>query len=184
MAGRTFWPRPGQWIAQYGAAEVARRFVVTTFQSFWGQFGWMGVVMDRRVYLALLLYSGGLALGAVGAGVGGQWSREAGGERQRDSVVILSVSGLLTLAVYLYYNLDFVQHQGRYLFPALIPIGLAAAVGLRQWARWAAAAIRRLPYLSRFAPQVETLLPFLPLALMAALCLLALYRFILPALVP
>ncbi|MCI0625154.1 MAG: hypothetical protein L0387_26510, partial [Acidobacteria bacterium] len=132
----------------------------------------------------LLLYSGGLAVGAVGVVVSRsrQWS--VGSERQRDSVVILSVSGLLTLAVYLYYNLDFVQHQGRYLFPALIPIGLAAALGLRQWASWVAAAIRRLPSIARFAPQMETLLPFLPLALMAALCLFALYRFILPALVP
>jgi len=143
------------------------------------------VVMDRRVYLALLLYSAGLVVGAVGAVVSrsSQWSREAASGRQRDGVIILAVSGLLTLAVYLYYNLDFVQHQGRYLFPALIPIGLAAAVGLQQWAKWAAAAMRRLPYVSRFTAQVETLLPFLPLALMAALCLFALYRFILPALV-
>jgi len=175
-------PRTSQWAAQYGSAEVARRFLVTTFQSFWGQFGWMGVVMDRRVYLALLLYSIGLAVGAV-ATLSRQSSREAVSSRQRDGVIILSVSGLLTLAVYLSYNLDFVQHQGRYLFPALIPIGLAAAVGLQQWAKWAAAAMRRLPHVSRFTAQVEILLPFLPLALMAALCLFALYRFILPALV-
>ena len=35
----------------------------------------------------------------------------------------------LTLGGYLYYNLTFVQQQGRYLFPALIPIGLAFAIG-------------------------------------------------------
>jgi hypothetical protein len=35
----------------------------------------------------------------------------------------------LTVFGYLYYNVTFVQHQGRYLFPALIPIGLAFAIG-------------------------------------------------------
>jgi hypothetical protein len=33
------------------------------------------------------------------------------------------------------YNLTFVQHQGRYLFPALIPLGTAAALGLSTVAR-------------------------------------------------
>ena len=60
-------PRTAQWLATKGALEVARLFMVTTFQSFWGQFGWMGVVMDTRVYTALLVYSGGLTLGALGA---------------------------------------------------------------------------------------------------------------------
>jgi hypothetical protein len=42
---------------------------------------------------------------------------------------ILTLLFLLTVAGYLYYNLTFVQHQGRYLFPALIPIGLAFSIG-------------------------------------------------------
>ena len=41
-------------------------------------------------------------------------------------------SGILTLAAYLWYNTQFVQHQGRYLFTALVPIGLAAALGWRE----------------------------------------------------
>jgi hypothetical protein len=45
---------------------------------------------------------------------------------------MLVASGLLTLAAYLWYNTQFVQHQGRYLFPALIPIGLAVALGWRE----------------------------------------------------
>ncbi|MEK7785668.1 MAG: glycosyltransferase family 39 protein, partial [Chloroflexota bacterium] len=39
-------PRTSQWVAELGSTEVTRRFFQTTFQSFWGQFGWMGVVMD------------------------------------------------------------------------------------------------------------------------------------------
>jgi TRAP-type C4-dicarboxylate transport system permease small subunit len=42
---------------------------------------------------------------------------------------ILILLFVLTVGGYLYYNLTFVQHQGRYLFPALIPIGLAFAIG-------------------------------------------------------
>jgi hypothetical protein len=45
-------------------------------------------------------------------------------------MVLLACSGLLTLGTYLGYNIGFYQAQGRYLFPALIPIGLAGSVGL------------------------------------------------------
>ena len=46
--------------------------------------------------------------------------------------VLLALSGLFTLAAYLWYNTSFLQHQGRYLFPALVPISLAAALGWRE----------------------------------------------------
>ena len=45
---------------------------------------------------------------------------------------LLALSALLTLLSYLWYNIKFVQHQGRYLFPALVPLGLAFALGLRE----------------------------------------------------
>lgn len=170
-------PRTSEWIAAYGSVEVARRFVTTTFQSFWGQFGWMGVVMDWRVYLALWLYSALLAVGAVTA-LRDRWSLIT--DRQRDSLTILGVSGLLTLAVYLYYNVSFVQHQGRYLFPALIPLGLAAAVGIAQWVHWLVAAARLRG--QEAGQWVEWSLTFAPMAVMAALDVFALYRFIIPTL--
>jgi hypothetical protein len=46
--------------------------------------------------------------------------------------LLLVCSGLLTLATYLGYNLTFYQAQGRYLFPALIPLGLAWSFGLHE----------------------------------------------------
>ena len=46
--------------------------------------------------------------------------------------LLLACSGLLTLSTYLGYNLTFYQAQGRYLFPALIPLGLAWSFGLRE----------------------------------------------------
>ncbi|MBL7184651.1 MAG: hypothetical protein ISS50_09415 [Anaerolineae bacterium] len=45
---------------------------------------------------------------------------------------LLALSALFTLLSYFWYNLTFVQHQGRYLFPALVPLGLAFALGLRE----------------------------------------------------
>ncbi len=165
-------PRTAEWLAQFGTAEVARRFVVTTFHSFWGQFGWMGVVMDSRVYWALALFTAWLAVGMVVAAA----KRPVGflkPDRSQDGLILLLVSALLTLALYLYYNLSFVQHQGRYLFPALIPLGLGAAAGMAQWGRWLNQVARR---------NVGWATGAVALFGMAALDVFALYRFILPAL--
>jgi len=170
-------PRTSQWLAAFGVAEVARRFVVTTFQSFWGQFGWMGVVMDQRVYAALLVYSAALALGAAWAA----WRHYRDlVPFERDGAKILALSVFVTLALYLYYNLTFVQHQGRYLFPALVPISLAAVVGLWQWSAWIIRALRLKTPGHQAA--TEAVLMLAPLGLMALLDVFALYRFIIPSL--
>lgn len=167
------------WIAQYGWGDYVERLVTFTFDSFWGVFGWLGVFMDSRVYWALWLYSAGLVLGAMAA-VSGQWS--VVGRQKREALILLLVLALITLALYAYYNLSFVQHQGRYLFPALIPIGLAAAGGLWQWAGWGQQLMGRLPAFAHWKPQVQVALAWVPIGLMAALSVFALYRFILPAL--
>jgi predicted MFS family arabinose efflux permease len=75
--------------------------------------------------------------------------------------------------LYLYYNATFVQFQGRYLFSALISLGLAAAAGLSAWGELAERLLRR---------RAGWLVPAGALLAMAALCVFALYRFILPAL--
>ena len=46
--------------------------------------------------------------------------------------VLLGVTAILTLLAYIYYNLTFLQHQGRYLFTALIPIAIFLAAGWRR----------------------------------------------------
>jgi hypothetical protein len=38
--------------------------------------------------------------------------------------------------MYIYYNLEFLQLQGRYLFYALIPISLVLVLGIDSWRRW------------------------------------------------
>jgi hypothetical protein len=50
-------------------------------------------------------------------------------------ISLLALSALLTFLAYGWYNLTYVQHQGRYLYPALIPLATAAALGLDTVAR-------------------------------------------------
>ena len=58
-------------------------------------------------------------------------------------MALLGLSALLTLGIYVSYNVIFVQPQGRYLFPALPAIALAVALGWQEVvirpaaARWA-----------------------------------------------
>ncbi|MBI4498001.1 MAG: hypothetical protein HY689_08900 [Chloroflexi bacterium] len=107
-------------------------FVLITFRSFWVQLGWMGVPAEGWVYVLL---SSLTALATVGLLLFlARSARQAG---------VLSTGlgralGLASLAVLLVafqmagYNLQFFQPQGRYLFPAIIPIALLLLLGLRE----------------------------------------------------
>ena len=120
--------RSHEYLALRGWDGLLSQMARTTFQSFWGQFGWMGVVLPARIYQALALLSALLVTGFL------WWLFDRRRPRlapaQRASMGLLLLSFILTLLEFLGYNLTFVQHQGRYLFPALIPIGTAAALGL------------------------------------------------------
>ena len=164
-------PTFAEWIAQYGWGYYLRHFFVVTFQSFWGQFGWMGVPMPPRYYVAL----GALSLVALAGCV---WysntqypipNTQSFAPSVKLGIGYLIFWVILAVLVYIYYNTTFVQHQGRYLFPALIPIGLAFTIGLRQWTRL-------LPRAWRDAALA------IPFAALAALDLIALFRMIVPAL--
>jgi len=174
-------PRTLDLLAQWGPRLYVQNFFQTTFQSFWGQFGWMGVVMDRRVYLALLLYSAVLVVGLLGTAADWRRSGRALRPEQADLLLLLGLDVLLAIIVYLYYNLTFVQFQGRYLYPALPVVALAAAVALREWARWLTAWLP--PGQAALRQWAVWALPLVPITLMAVLDLYALYRFIVPALV-
>jgi 4-amino-4-deoxy-L-arabinose transferase-like glycosyltransferase len=173
-------PRTADKLAQWGVKLYVQRFIQTTFQSFWGQFGWMGVVMDQRVYLALLVYGAGLLVGLVAAATLFRRSGRRLRPEQVDLAALLAVAVVLAVLVYVYYNLTFVQFQGRYLYPALAIIALGAALSLRAWARWLVGFV--IPSQATLALWAVWALPLIPIALMAGLDLFALYRFIIPAL--
>jgi hypothetical protein len=172
-------PRTADWIADYGLRAWLERGVTFTFQSFWGQFGWMSVLLPIWLYRALALCSVVLVIGFI------YWLREARGEWRFaicDSsprseaerglrFAILTAAVFLGIIAYAYYNRTFVQHQGRYLFTALAPLALGVALALD-------ALLRLLRWPERLRP-LAFALPYLALA---ALDLYALWRSILPAL--
>ncbi len=118
------------YIAQYGSLTWAREFICTTFHSFWGQFGWMAVPMDQRVYLALYLLCGLVTLG-LALWVVRRWRERSARESaaQWRALGIMALSLALSVAQYLWLNRQLVQFQGRYLNSSLIPLALAFTVG-------------------------------------------------------
>jgi 4-amino-4-deoxy-L-arabinose transferase-like glycosyltransferase len=112
--------------------EYLKNFAQTTFHSFWGQFGWMALPMPTNVYRVFWLFTA-VVLSGVFLFV---WRR--GGPRkllppQQDALIIFAAVGILVIAAYVLYNRDFVQFQGRYLYPALIPLAFLIAIGLNGW---------------------------------------------------
>ena len=122
-------PTTGEWVAQFGTPEVLRRFFRTSFQSFYGQFGWMCCPLPSWGYFPLRIMT---ILGIAGA-VGWLWRFRPKSTRQQHLLIIFGSLLGLNLLLYLAYNLRFVQHQGRYLFASLVPIGVAMAAGLNLW---------------------------------------------------
>ena len=123
-------PRTGDWIASQGWFAFGDRFITFTFRSFWGVFGWMGAFMDVRVYMGLTILAI-LMLTGVFYQLHRWYRRELTlSPAQTRGLWLLIAQIFAVTAAFLWYNLDFVQHQGRYLFPALLPISLAAAAGL------------------------------------------------------
>ena len=137
-------PTTAEWIADYGWGYVLREGLRTTYHSFWGKFGWMAVPMDRRIYLALGLFSAVALLGFIAASISALKKKQK--LRALEPSLALVLWALLTFISYLWYNTKFVQHQGRYLFPALVPLGLAVAVGWRMVTRRAGVLLFALPY--------------------------------------
>lgn len=125
-------PRTAEWVARFGAAKVAKAFVFTSFKSFWAQFGWMGILIDERIYLLLFLLCALTMLGLFLFFAKNLVNRDLLSAHQTRALVLLAMAFLITFASHLWYNLKFVQHQGRYLFPAIVPIGLFFVIGLRE----------------------------------------------------
>lgn len=144
--------RTGQYIAEHGWGAYWGRAAEWTFKSFAGVFGWMGVWLDSRVYYVLGLWLGipAVAWAMPAAGIpeaaelppaalqqdtallqaaASQPEADPAQATSRSAAALLAVSALLTLLAYVYYNVTFLQHQGRYLFTALIPIAIFLAAG-------------------------------------------------------
>ena len=135
--------RTAERLAQLGLPALIREFALTTFRSFWAQFGWMGVPVDQRIYLGLALFS---TLSAMGLALfvlrllrrpipqtPGPYGRLE--PWQAVGSALLALSAFWTVVTYVGYNLGFWQPQGRYLFTALGPLSVGFALALRELLR-------------------------------------------------
>ncbi|MDY6878191.1 MAG: glycosyltransferase family 39 protein [Chloroflexota bacterium] len=160
--------RTSEYLALDGWAAYWERAWRFTFQSFWGQFGWLGVVLPARIYKGLALFSALLCAGFI-AWLLQQRHPSQSANPPIPSLLLFALSATLTFFSFAWLNLSFVQHQGRYFFPALIPIGTAAALGLSTLARILPQRLRPWAIAALFAG-------------LAALDVYCLFRFIIPLL--
>ncbi|MHB8625001.1 MAG: DUF2142 domain-containing protein [Aggregatilineales bacterium] len=158
--------RMSEYLAQYGLGQTLSNGIQTSFHSFWGQFGWMEVPMPGGIYTALLILTIFLVIGAVIAFVR---FRTRLTSVQRDGLMVLAALVLGAVAEMVYYNLTFVQFQGRYTYPGLIGIAFFVAVGVTGWT--ALIPVRAARWIGVLA-----------LCAFVVLDVYALYRFILPTL--
>jgi hypothetical protein len=116
---------PSTLIAQLGLKWYLDRYVEWTFASYWGVFDSMNLFLPSSVYMTIGIFS----IFALLIGVVHLIKRPSTTE---STVTLLTWTTLTILTVFAYYqyNQHFFQLQGRYLYPALIPLSTAAAVGI------------------------------------------------------
>lgn len=123
-------PTTAEWIAENGLRATLADFFTTAFRSFWAQFGWMGVLVNDRIYTFLFVLSAAASLGAVFM-LWRMWrERKEVASETRWTWLLLALLLALVGAAMAYYNLKFFQPQGRYLFYALIPLAALWGGGL------------------------------------------------------
>ena len=131
-------PTTAMLIEKLGFGGAMFKLLRTTFQSFWGQFGWMTIPLNDKFYLGFLAFT---ILSAVFFMLWWQRSQSAKTQTpaQNKALTLMACLALMTVLAFAWYNLQFEQHQGRYLYPALIPIATAISLGwhfaLRRFAR-------------------------------------------------
>ena len=122
-------PRTAELIDRLGFGGYLREILSVTYNSFWGRWGWMALPMERKWEL---LIGASVIIALIGAIVD-TFRRERPSKEQRNAWMILVSVTLLSILAYLYYNSEFQQHQGRYMFTLLIPLGIWLALGVDAW---------------------------------------------------
>ena len=131
-------PRTAERIAEVSFGEYLAQGIQITFNSFWGQFGWMAVpltdVLGGWIYRGFLVLIGVSLSGLVLAVF--RRSKSTSPETKtvnRNIWIVLGLTLVLAVLAFIYYNTEFLQFQGRYLYPGLIPFALMMVWGLDTW---------------------------------------------------
>lgn len=167
--------RTATFMAENGVQGYWSHALRTTFTSFWGQFGWMGLPLWDWLYNGLLVVTVVLVVGLVIRKKLSAISYQPSAADEARLVpnlltagrlawLLLALCALLAALQYGYYNLEFLQLQARYMFTGLIPFGIGLALGMEAWRGW---------LLGRWAwTRWLTPMPFLLLALLDAYLIL------------
>ena len=167
--------RTATFIAENGVQGYWSHALRTTFTSFWGQFGWMGLPLWDWLYTLLLVVTAVLVVGLVIRKKLSAISYQPSAADEARLVpslltvgrlawLLLALCALLAALQYGYYNLEFLQLQARYMFTGLVPFGIGLALGMEAWRGW---------LLGRWAwTRWLTPMPFLLLALLDAYLIL------------
>lgn len=145
--------RTAEYIAQYGTSKYISDALQITVTSFYGQFGWMALPLPTWALAALIAVTLlGLA-GAVGRAAKSRGEHHAA----RGTWTVFSLTALLSILMVIYYNTSFVQFQGRYAYPLLIPLAVTVALGL-DFIRKRLPVARNLPWLTAAVLSLVTVL--------------------------
>jgi hypothetical protein len=125
-------PTTAEMIAKYGLNHILFDYFAVTFKSFWAQFGWMGVLVNDRIYVALVVLSGAAVLGFAFYALRILRRRDLLTTTQWWSMGLLAATLVAAIVDYVGYNFEFFQPQGRYLFPGIIAIALFGVIGVRE----------------------------------------------------
>ena len=101
-------------------------FFRVLFASFWFYFGWMSIQAPLWVYVCLALFSG-LAIAGLAFSIAESYVKN---KTHFLVQIMFLAAGLMVFAGVVYFNLHYLQPQGRYLFPAIAPISILTIEGL------------------------------------------------------
>lgn len=121
--------RTADYIADIGTTQYIETALQTTVTSFYGQFGWMGIPLfsvSPWIQAALV----GVTLLGLGAAAFRAFSGQGEVRAARGTWTVFGLTALLSVLMVIYYNTSFVQFQGRYAYPLLIPLAVTVALGL------------------------------------------------------
>lgn len=156
--------RTADYVAAIGFPQYLSTAIQTVVTSFYGQFGWMA--------LPLPVWALGALLAVTVVGLASASFNPARKLAARGSWRVFGLTAFLSVAMLVYYNTSFVQFQGRYAYPLLIPLAVTVALGL-DTLRQRLPFVRALPWLTAAA-----------LSLVAVLDVWLLWRVIVPNLTP
>lgn len=120
-------PKAADLIARLGFADYWRQNLYATMCSFFGVFGYWEIWLDPWVYQVM-----GLVLGCFFVG----WFLSL--RRHPELRAVHAVNGvflLLVVALFIRFNMQYFQAQGRYLMPALGPIAFGAGCAVEYFSK-------------------------------------------------